>query len=110
MGGLIAVVQHEIERGIQQDGADFSPGVEGGGLWQRIGWSLGDGFTFVLHNNDDVVDQYFSWQQAWNVAEGLRLYLIVGQRFYATEFAFWDGPRLFRFALGGGGIVVNRDD
>ena len=106
MGGLIAVAQHEVERGIERDGADFFPGIDG--LEQKIGWSLGDGFTFVLHNNYEVVDQFFTWQQARNVVEGLRLYLIVGERFYATEFAFWDGPRLFRFALGGGGIVVNR--
>ena len=105
MGGLIAVVQYEIEMSIEREGADFHPWINY--LEQQMfTYTLGDGFSLILHSTE-LPGRYFTLQQAANVVEGLRLFSIVGEKFYATEFNFWDGPGRFRLVLGGGGIVVD---
>lgn len=91
MGGLIAVMQHDILEGIERDGVEAFPGLNILAGKQRVGWTLGDGFHFTIRCINRS-GRYFTWGQLQNVVEGLRLFLIVGERYYSTTFNFWDGP------------------
>lgn len=103
MGGLIAVIQHDIAEAIEIEGEDAFPGLDPDHR-QRLGYTLGDGFWLGMQS---VKDSHFTWRQLRNVVEGLRLFLIVGERNYCTKFAFWDGPGSWsRQKLGSGGLVV----
>lgn len=106
MGGLIATVQYFIDQGIENYGLEGYPGIVQLTGIQEFGYTLGDGCHFYIRNVKGS-GRYFTWEQARNVLEGLRLYLIVGERFYATSFGFWDGPgTLGNSPLGGGGLRV----
>lgn len=109
LGGLIAVMQHAIVEGIERDGEDAYPGLDMIADEQRFGWTLGDGFHFrILSFRGTGI--YFTWEQVKNVVEGLRLFLIVGERYYSTTFNFWDGPGWWwKTPLGFGGFKTDRD-
>ena len=110
LGGLIALIQDEIVRGIETFGEDAFPGLNVVAATQQFGWSLGDGFHFEVYNVM-FSGTFFTWRQLGHVVEGLRLFLVVGRRPFATEFRFWDGPReWWRTRLGGGAFVVDRDE
>lgn len=106
LGGLIAFIQHEIIEGINRDGEDAFPGLNIVEDEQKFGWTLGYGFHFEMHNLKGS-GKYIKWEQVKNVVEGLRLYLMVGERYYATMFNFWDGVRWGRMPLGYGGFVID---
>lgn len=107
MGGLIAVIQHAIDEGILRDGEEAFPGLDIIAGRQRFGWTLGDGFYFVV-SNVEYTGIYFNWGNLKDVVEGLRLFLIVGERYYATAFNFWDGPGWWwRMQLGSGGFEID---
>lgn len=106
LGGLIAYVQDQIVEGINEHGEDSYPGLNIATEEQRFGWALGDGFHFEIHSVR-YSGRYFTWRQLRNMVEGLRLFLVVGERPFATRFLFWDGPRAWRWRMGGGGIVVD---
>lgn len=109
MGGLIAVIQHAIVEGIDEDGEEHHPNIDLLADEQNFEWTLGDGFYFQISSVADT-GRYFTWGQLKDVVEGLRLYLITGDKYYATAFNFWDGPRWWgRLPLGGGGFWVDRD-
>ena len=106
LGGLIAFIQHAIIEGIERDGEDAFPGLNIVENRQNFGWTLGDGFHFEMHNIKGS-GTFFTWEQLKDVVEGLRLYLMVGERYYATMFSFWDGEKWWwRMPLGGGGFVI----
>ncbi|CAF9941693.1 hypothetical protein IMSHALPRED_002850 [Imshaugia aleurites] len=108
MAGLIAVIQHSIIEGIERDGAEAFPGLDIVLDRQKFGWTLGDGFHSKIRSIQNS-GRFFTWGQLQNVVEGLRLYLIVGERYYATAFNFWDGPGWWRRnPLGRGSIIVDR--
>ena len=53
---------------------------------------------------------FFTWGQLKDVVEGLRLFLMVGERYYATAFNFWVGSQWWwRMPLGGGGVWIDRE-
>ena len=107
MGGLIAVVQDDIARAIEVEGEDAVPGLDIVHR-QRLAYSLGDGFYLVMRNVEGS-QRFFNWRQVSNVVEGLRLFLIVGERNYCTQFRFWDEPGPWREEeLGVGGVVLER--
>lgn len=109
MAGLIAVIQHAIVEGIDRDGEEAYPGLDMIADRQKFGWTLGDGFYFVIRSTKNT-GRYFTWGQLRNVVEGLRLFLIVGERCYATVFNFWDGPGWWwKNPLGSGGFGVEKD-
>ena len=93
-----------------RDGEDAFPGLGAGfGGNQAYGRGLGDGFSFEVWNVRNS-GRYFTWGQVGNVVEGLKLFLLEGERCYLTAFNFWDGPGWWRRnPLGHGGIVVERD-
>ena len=108
LGGLIAVMQHEILRGINQYGEDTYVGFNILAYGQRFQWTLGDGFHFEIHNVKSS-NRFFTWKQLENVVEGLRLFLVVGERPFAPRFRFWDGAGWSRTrTLGDGGFVGDR--
>lgn len=102
MSGLIAVIQHIISEGIENHGEGAYPGVNFFGGSQKFRYTLGDGIDFLVWNVRHS-GEYFTWGQLQNVVEGLRLYLVVGERYYATAFNFWDGPGRWRHPNLGGG-------
>lgn len=102
MGGLIAVIQHDIAEAIEIEGEDEFPGLVDDHR-QRVGETLGDGFYLIMSN---ATPRLFTWRQLSNVMEGLRLFLIVGERNYCVNFKFWDGPG---GRLGGGAILLGGD-
>lgn len=107
MGGLIAVIQHDIAEAIEIEGEDAFPVLDIDHR-QRLGYTLGDGFYLVVRSVKGS-QRLFTWRQLSNVVEGLRLFLIIGERNYCTEFKFWDGPGRWRVEhLGSGGIVLDR--
>lgn len=109
LGGLVAIMQHAIVEGIGRDGEDAYPGLDMIADRQRFGWTLGDGFHFYIRNVERS-GRYFTWEQVKNVVEGLRLFLIVGERYYATAFSFRDGPgSWWMMSLGFGGFVIDSD-
>ena len=109
LGGLIAIMQHETLRGIDRYGEDAYPGLNIVTEEQRFGWTLGDGFHFEVHSVR-LSGVFFTWRQLANVVEGLRLFLVVGERPFATRFRFWDGPGWSsRRRLGGGAFVVDEE-
>lgn len=84
MGGLIAVIQHDIAEAIEIEGEDAFPGLDPDQR-QRLGYTLGDGFYLVMRSVKGS-QIFFTWRQLSNVVEGLRLFLIVGERNYCTTF------------------------
>ena len=107
LGGLIAFIQDEIVRGIDRYGEDAYPALNIVTEEQRFAWTLGDGFRFQIHSARSS-GLFFTWRQLGNVVEGLRLFLVVGERPFATRFRFWDGPGWSsKRRLGGGAIVVD---
>ena len=109
MGGLIAVIQHAIVEGIEEDGEEHLPNIDPLSGLQRFDWTLGDGFYFQIMNILGT-GRYFTWGQMKDVVEGLRLYLMIGKKYYATAFSFWVGPGWWRrLPLGAGGLWVDRD-
>ena len=109
LGGLIAIMQHETLRGINRYGEDAYPGLNIVTEEQRFGWTLGDGFHFEIHSVR-FSGIFFTWRQLGNVVEGLRLFLVVGERPFATRFRFWDGLGWSsRRRLGGGAFVVDEE-
>lgn len=100
-------MQHSIREGIIRDGGDAFPGLNMVEEEQRFGWGLDYGFHFEMHSIRES-GRFFTWEEVWDVVEGLRLYLVVGERCFATVFNFWDGGRWWwRVPLGGGGFVVD---
>ena len=111
MGGLIAVVQHVIVEGIDEDGEEAFPATNIFLGQQTFEWTPGDGFYFQTHNVN--TGTFFTWGQLKNVVEGLRLFLIVGERYYGTAFTFWDGPGWWRrrpLGVGGLWLDINRKE
>lgn len=106
MAGLIAIIQHGIVEGIEGQGEDECPGIDWIHNRQRFVWRLDYGFYFEIHNVSGS-GRYFTWGQLKDVVEGLRLYLVVGERSYSTKFHFWDG--WWRSRLGGGGFIVEEE-
>lgn len=106
MGGLMAVVQHVIIEGINENGEEAFPATNIFLGEQIFEWTLGDGYYFQTRNLK--TGTFFTWGQLKNVVEGLRLFLIVGERYYATDFSFWDGPGWWRRRpLGFGGLWLD---
>lgn len=107
--GLIAVVQHAIVEGIHFDGEDAYPDLNIFYGKQRFQWTLGDGFTFLVWNSKS--GNYFTWEQLKHLVEGLKLYLVDGDRYYSVAFNFWDGPGWWRMPpLGHGGFMLDTNE
>jgi len=85
MGGLIAVVQDLIDRAIEEAGPQvvYPPTIAG---WQYFHYDLGDGLILSVWNLQ--AGRYWTWGTFKNVVEGLRQYLIVGEKFRRTYFNF----------------------
>lgn len=109
LAGLIAVMEFEVVEGIDRDGEDAYPGLNIVIDEQRFGWTLYEGFHFEVYSVRDS-GRFFTWGQLSHVVEGLRLFLVVGERPFATKFKFWDGPGRWRRELGGGAFVVDGDE
>ena len=109
LAGLIAVMEFEVVEGINRDGEDAYPGLNIVIDEQRFGWTLYEGFHFEVYSVRDS-GRFFTWGQLSHVVEGLRLFLVVGERPFATKFKFWDGPERWRRELGGGAFVVDGDE
>lgn len=110
MGGLIAVLQQMITDDIVNEGEYAYPGLVDV-YRQELAYRLGDGFYFFVHTPKGS-QRVFTWRQLRNVVEGLRLFLIVGERNYCTKFQSWDGPWRWIHVgqeLGEGGIVLDRN-
>ena len=109
LGGLIASVEDLVVQGIRDDGEDMCPGVDPIFRYQELEYSLGDGFHFEVYT-DIPAPEFFTWGEIKNVVKGLELFLVQGQRPYATAFSFWDGPRgLFTRPLGHGSVRLGND-
>ena len=60
---------------------------------QEFYYDIGDGIDlFVLGGGKWNGGGYFTWGQLRDVLEGLRRFLVQGNRFYECCFMFWDGP------------------
>jgi len=60
---------------------------------QEFYCDVGDGIDlFVLSGGKWNGGGYFTWGQLRDVLEGLRRFLVEGNRFYECYFMFWDGP------------------
>ena len=109
LGGLIASVEDLVVQGIRRDGENMCPGVDPIFRYQQTEYSLGDGFHFEVYT-DIPAPEFFTWGELKNVVKGLELYLVQGQRPYATIFSFWDGPRgLFTRPLGHGVVKLGNE-
>ena len=109
LGGLIASVQDTIVQGIRIGGENLCPGVDPIFRYQELDYSLGDGFHFEVYT-DIPAPEFFTWGELKNVVRGLELYLVQGQRPYATVFSFWDGPRSWHTRpLGHGRIELGNE-
>ena len=64
------------------------------GIGRQVFYQLGFGIQITINNLEED-DLFFTWQQLYEVVEGLRLYLVQGGRSYVTYFQFWNGPGKF---------------
>ncbi len=89
MRGLIAVAQHEISEVLEEIGPGhlYPISVATGQQWYDC--DLGYGIELWVQNLKG--GRYFLWDDLSDVVEGLRSYLIVGERFRRTYFQFWRG-------------------
>lgn len=101
-------MQDAIAEGIESDGEDAFPSLNPFLQELRFGWMLGDGFYLVICNLERS-GTFFNWRQLSNVVEGLRLFLVVGERPFATKFKFWDGPGRWRRVLVEGEVLIYED-
>lgn len=106
---LIGYIQHCINESIEVDGEHAYPPIDLAQSQQLYLWTLGAGIYIVIENVKGS-GRYFTWGQLKNVVEGLRLFLIEGQRYYKTAFTFWDGR--WQPLLGEGRFILepDRDD
>ena len=110
LGGLLAVVQDIISESIREDGEDAHPGVDPYFMYQTVAYSLGDGFRLKVYSRLPATT-LFTLGQLRNVVRGLELYLVEGERPYATVFSFWDGPRSWWTSpLGHGAVALGNED
>ena len=109
LGGLIAAIEDLIVQGINRDGDHWEPGVDPIFRYQYLEYSLGDGFHWEVYTDIPARD-FVSWGQLKNVVKGLELYLVQGQRPYATVFSFWDGPRSWTTPPLGHGVIALGND
>ena len=87
MRGLIAISQAIIKETIEAIGPHHILPVSPNGE-QEFYRELGDGIEFFVQNVRPF--EYFTWDTLGEVVEGLRLYLIVGERYRQTYFNFWE--------------------
>lgn len=99
--GLIVFLLHFIDEVIKEFGPGQLVRVQANGM-QRVDYELGDGIEFAVQNCRP--GEYFTWDTLRDVVEGLRLYLIEGQRYRQTYFKFYDWPFRGSVALGAGRI------
>lgn len=94
MGSLIAVAEDFVDQRIEELGRDVLYPPTGTGMQEFI-YDIGDGISLLIWNVK--VGMYWTWGTLKDVIEGLRLYLIVGERFRRTYFNFGYVPHVLPY-------------
>ena len=85
MGALIAVAGDFVDQSIEEVGLQVVYPPTAAGL-QEFVYEIGNGLKLRIWNS--VLRQYWTWGTLRDVLDGLRLFLIVGERFRRTYFNF----------------------
>lgn len=87
---LLRITEDNIQRGIDVLGRDaLFPALGNDHRQQFTEEGLG---TVRISISDFKAGNQFCWGDVWDVVEGLRLFLLEGERSFVTYFTFWEEP------------------